>query len=683
MRTVALAATVVALAATAASAQSLSSLLTAKEQALQQAAGRAASIYTSRCTQTCTTSASSCSVPACGSSFTAEQGFDCFTNFGTNTGMCGSSCAGLVRSFNSSVVRLPPGFSATDGETQAFVCSTKQMDAEFRTRNATLKAWQLVGHESGSIRIWPGAAQERESTCSNYDARLRPWYIAGSSGPKDIVIVVDRSLSMQNYILAGQPRSGTRWGATQAATKAILDTLTPNDNVGVVAFGTTAINIGGQTRLVQASTSNIATLKSQIDATGPAGETYFNTGFTNAFDLFANTVENANCNKIILFLTDGRAAETQDQVLSYIAGRQASMASRAHIFTYAMSSDAVVDIPRAIACANQGVYASIADGVDPLTKMRSYFQFIANGIDSSTVRWTAPYEDAFGLGEMVTAALPVYTSAGGVRAIVGVVGADVTMTELESFGDSANIVLAELFRRGRTCTNFSLTECQMQYLRQQSADGYVCPSTTNTIAQCDARSEIVRLTPCPAQSGGINGMLCSSIDTSSRLATTGRLSTAETSCCSCGGTGNGRVGADTSADRRPNAGGSGDGDGDGGSTTVIIVVVVVVVVVVIAVIVAVVIKMRSSGSSNKTDSTQHAETELERRRRERQEEELRKKQEASNSQPQGYPQQQYPQQGYGQQQQQYPQQGYGQAPPQGGYGGYGQQPQGGQQPSYV
>ena len=39
--------------------------------------------------------------------------------------------------------------------------------------------------------------------------------------------------------------------------------------------------------------------------------------------------------------------------------------------------------------------------------MGSYYEFLAKGMDSKYVTWTEPYEDAFGLGWMTTASMPV------------------------------------------------------------------------------------------------------------------------------------------------------------------------------------------------------------------------------------------------------------------------------------
>uniref|UniRef100_A0A7S1W0M4 VWFA domain-containing protein n=1 Tax=Neobodo designis TaxID=312471 RepID=A0A7S1W0M4_NEODS len=587
-----------------AGAQSLSSVISAKEASLSSLASASTAQYQSRCSalSSCSSSPSSCAVPACGNGFSGRFGFDCTSAYGTNAGMCGSSCPGMIRSLNTSVVRFPDGVSSGDGETQAFACSTRRMDENFVSQNGTLRAWQYIGHDSGSIRIYPGNAQERTaSRCGDYDARLRPWYTSATSGPKDIVIVIDRSGSMLNDNVPGQPNRGTRMEATVAATQALLGTLTPNDNVGVVTFSTGAEALGGFSALVRATNANVQTLSTAVGSVFADGSTNFNAGFQVAFNLIRSTTEDVNCNKVILFLTDGEAAESESEILANLTTWQAQLSRPAHIFTYSMSSASEDTIPQAIACAHQGVWAKIADGVDPLTKMRSYFQFLASGISGSSVRWTSVYEDAFGMGQMVTAALPVYDTTGGVARLAGVVGADITMAELQAFGDSATTVIAELYQRGRTCNVFSLSECQMQYLRQQSSAAAVCAAPT--IASCDANNEIVRPSQCSAVSGGLNSALCTGIDATTRVAASGApLTDAEVTCCACGGSGRGVFGSvlpGQGASPSGDSGSTGNGDEDGDNSTLIIVLICVIGALAIVVVVAVVIGCRRSRSAHR------------------------------------------------------------------------------------
>lgn len=53
--------------------------------------------------------------------------------------------------------------------------------------------WQYYGSTAGVFRLFPGREWDTNFAgfYNDYDPRLRPWYIAATSGPKDVVIVLD------------------------------------------------------------------------------------------------------------------------------------------------------------------------------------------------------------------------------------------------------------------------------------------------------------------------------------------------------------------------------------------------------------------------------------------------------------------------------------------------------------
>ena len=69
---------------------------------------------------------------------------------------------------------------------------------------------------SGVLRMYPGPAVKK---CDSYDPRFRPWYIAATSGPKDVLIIASFSESMG--------KDG-KLELLKGAINAVLDTLTVN-----------------------------------------------------------------------------------------------------------------------------------------------------------------------------------------------------------------------------------------------------------------------------------------------------------------------------------------------------------------------------------------------------------------------------------------------------------------------
>ena len=86
-------------------------------------------------------------------------------------------------------------------------------------QDSTLR-WQYFGSSTGLMRLWP--AREWDTNFAgfynDYDPRIRNWYIAATSGPKDVIIVIDCSLSMK----------GKKFEIAKSVAKAVIDTLTCN-----------------------------------------------------------------------------------------------------------------------------------------------------------------------------------------------------------------------------------------------------------------------------------------------------------------------------------------------------------------------------------------------------------------------------------------------------------------------
>jgi voltage-dependent calcium channel alpha-2/delta-3 len=86
-------------------------------------------------------------------------------------------------------------------------------------------SWQFFGSTTGILRQYPGS-HWTEDPVDLYDARLRPWYIEAANSPKDVIILMDTSGSMQ----------GQRKDIAVHVVKSILDTLGPNDFVNIYKF---------------------------------------------------------------------------------------------------------------------------------------------------------------------------------------------------------------------------------------------------------------------------------------------------------------------------------------------------------------------------------------------------------------------------------------------------------------
>ena len=72
--------------------------------------------------------------------------------------------------------------------------SKKMEEAFLENRNQYPNIyWQSFGSQKGVLRIFPLARWETVDGLPDlFDVRRRPWYIHGTSSPKDVVILLDK-----------------------------------------------------------------------------------------------------------------------------------------------------------------------------------------------------------------------------------------------------------------------------------------------------------------------------------------------------------------------------------------------------------------------------------------------------------------------------------------------------------
>ncbi|CUE74599.1 transmembrane protein, putative [Bodo saltans] len=188
----------------------------------------------------------------------------CDMNFGSNKSLCGKRCSGLLRSLTSSTVQVAPGLS-NNQEAATFVCSTASLTSLFSDLyyNQGVTGWQYVASNTGVTRTYPAAAQSGAS-CASQDVRQQAWYVSASTGPKDIIFVLDYSNSM-NAGDAG-PNGMSRLTALKITMNLLLTSLTPADRFNIVTFSAGATIIGPKNALLAATPGNITAMNNIIQA---------------------------------------------------------------------------------------------------------------------------------------------------------------------------------------------------------------------------------------------------------------------------------------------------------------------------------------------------------------------------------------------------------------------------------
>ena len=138
------------------------------------------------------------------------------------------------------------------------------------------------GNALGSFRIFPSNTEPKDSegVCSDYDPRFRPWYVTGSSGGKNVILIIDVSGSMD----------GIRLSLAQQAAKAVITTLSNNDFVGVASFSNSATALHVD-QLERATSNKKTTLIEHIDALEAYGDTNYEAAFRKGFDMINSMVD--------------------------------------------------------------------------------------------------------------------------------------------------------------------------------------------------------------------------------------------------------------------------------------------------------------------------------------------------------------------------------------------------------
>ncbi|CAH1773823.1 unnamed protein product [Owenia fusiformis] len=351
---------------------------------------------------------------------------------------------------------VPRDFEGTISAVE-YTYALEKVFKENAARDPLLR-WQYFGSTAGIARLYPGRewAINFAGFYNDYDPRTRPWYIAATSGPKDVVIVLDCSKSM----------AGDKFKIAQGVAKTVINTLTKQDYVNVVCarashwdevgkwhLFTTEVLSCQQEHMVPATVAHRKDLIEKIYKLKPGGTSELEKGFEMAFDLLQSTPR-TGCQSIMVFATDGKDTDGEQVRCGpgyytrsgYVPGpickynwtkvwdvsdtMNEKTDPKARIFSYLTVEDGEL-FPGKLACKHRGSMVKLTSGENLISKMADYFHFLAKNSKNSLALWTSPYIDAFGLGLMVTHAVPAISKETGQT--IGVAGIDATLDEMELF----------------------------------------------------------------------------------------------------------------------------------------------------------------------------------------------------------------------------------------------------------
>ncbi|XP_009995268.1 PREDICTED: voltage-dependent calcium channel subunit alpha-2/delta-2, partial [Chaetura pelagica] len=297
---------------------------------------------------------------------------------------------------------------------------------------------QCWGLSSGSCptRCLPSTPWRAPNKIDLYDVRRRPWYIQGASSPKDMVIIVDVSGSV----------SGLTLKLMKTSVYEMLDTLSDDDYVNVASFNEKAKPVSCFKHLVQANIRNKKVFKEDVQGMVAKGTTDYKAGFEYAFDQLQNSnITRANCNKMIMMFTDGGEDRVQDVFEKYNWPNKT-----VRVFTFSVGQHNYDVTPlQWMACANKGYYFEIPSIGAIRINTQEYLDVLGRpmvlaGNRAKQVQWTNVYQDALGLGLVVTGTLPVFnltedSSDRKNQLILGVMGIDVALNDIKRLTPRYNL----------------------------------------------------------------------------------------------------------------------------------------------------------------------------------------------------------------------------------------------------
>jgi hypothetical protein len=206
------------------------------------------------------------------------------------------------------------------------------------------------------------------------------------------------------------------------AADTIVDTLTAADSFAVIAFNTSAYQLGGTDILIEANSVNKDLLKAAINQLEADGITNFRAAFTTAFDAIDNTVAVKDLPSgpiAILFMTDGKIEENPHnttkeeetkEVIDLIKERTNQLSDKGKnvtIFTYSLGGEADRTVTKTIACDTGGIWTPVKDCGNLVGKMSSYYKLFALG-NQNAVTWVDTYKFTSRGVNGTTVSVPVY-----------------------------------------------------------------------------------------------------------------------------------------------------------------------------------------------------------------------------------------------------------------------------------
>ncbi|XP_073999423.1 voltage-dependent calcium channel subunit stolid isoform X2 [Rhodnius prolixus] len=303
-------------------------------------------------------------------------------------------------------------------------------------------SWQYFGSTTGFLRRFPAMSWPlEESTKSKdlHDFRMTDWYVGASTSPKDVVIMVETSFSMDNSAME----------LAKVVVKSLLSTLGDNDFVNVFTFSdvTKELIPCFKDLLVQANELNKREIIHGLDNIQMEQGANFSAALVTGFEIlhrYNRTSQGCQCNQALMLISTGPKGDYRHLFKEY---NWPHMPVR--VFTYLVGKDksGATELYW-IACSNKGYYEYVdkAENVDE--KVLNYLRVLSRPMvmyqNDHPIHWTPVYAggqtDTLSVEDiqfgklMTTVSTPVFDRRNtSVRTanLLGVVGTDIPIQQIK------------------------------------------------------------------------------------------------------------------------------------------------------------------------------------------------------------------------------------------------------------
>ncbi|XP_078698518.1 uncharacterized protein LOC144926006 isoform X2 [Branchiostoma floridae x Branchiostoma belcheri] len=331
------------------------------------------------------------------------------------------------------------------------LCASLGMDStwEVTLQQSQYIAWQFYGDQASRfLRIYP-ALKETQEQCSNKmtDLPIRTWFSSAASSPKDVIIILDPHYSENLSLL-------------KTTANALIATLTRFDFANILTTSGQQFVSG----MLRAYTNVRTAMVEFVNQADVVGETDLRRSFVSVQGIVDHALQSSNtthCVTAVVLITDFVVAPS---VLEHLRGKAF------RVFSYTVGPWSDQTNAKRASCENMGTWTHIGSLEDVWTKMADYYNYFSMNEKTNNVIWTEPYQDRYGLGEIVSGCLPVYDIQSEFLTLLGVTCLDLTKQRILSFPNDGQEVFAAMQSLSqRRCPASQLTETQIEKIRKPEA----------------------------------------------------------------------------------------------------------------------------------------------------------------------------------------------------------------------